>query len=71
MRQSKNTSYNLNNVLDILATAKGIGVDQVSLPIDIKNNIDRVDRMVNKAARDLEFETKKNEKDIQDVLNSV
>ncbi|XP_071694349.1 uncharacterized protein [Rutidosis leptorrhynchoides] len=69
--QSKNISYNLNNVLDILATAKGIGVDQVSLPIDIKNNIDRVDRMVSKAARDLEFDTEQNQKDIQNVLNTV
>ncbi|KAI3673738.1 hypothetical protein L6452_39866 [Arctium lappa] len=71
VRQSKDTVHNLNNVLDILATAKGIGVDQVSLPPDMKNNIDRVDKMVNDAARDLDSDTKKNEKHIQDVLKSV
>ncbi|KAI3820589.1 hypothetical protein L1987_08137 [Smallanthus sonchifolius] len=71
VRQSKDTVYNLNNVLDILATSKGIGVDQVSLPSSMKNNIDRVDEMVSKAARSLDFETRKNEKDIKDVLNSV
>ncbi|PWA68479.1 hypothetical protein CTI12_AA308240 [Artemisia annua] len=71
VKQSKNTSYNLNNVLDILDTAKGIGVDQFSLPESIKDNIDRVDTMVNEAATDLEFETADNENDIQYVLNSV
>ncbi|KAK1407102.1 hypothetical protein QVD17_38713 [Tagetes erecta] len=69
--QSKYTVYNLNNVSDILATSKGIGVDQISLPPDIKKNIDRVDEMVSKAARSLDYETKKNEKDTTDVLNSV
>lgn len=38
---------------------KNIGVDQVSLPLDIMNNIDQVDKMVNKAAGELESETKK------------
>ncbi|KVH99062.1 hypothetical protein Ccrd_022697 [Cynara cardunculus var. scolymus] len=71
VRQSKDTVHNLNNVLNILATAKGIGVDQVSLPSDMKNNIDRVDKMINDAARDLDFDTKKNEKHIHDVLNSM
>ncbi|XP_024976319.1 uncharacterized protein LOC112514220 [Cynara cardunculus var. scolymus] len=71
VRQSKDTVHNLNNVLNILATAKGIGVDQVSLPSDMKNNIDRVDKMINDAARDLDFDTKKNEKHIHDVLNSI
>lgn len=71
VKQSKNTSHNLNNVLAILDTAKGIGVDQFSLPESIKDNIDRVDTMVNEAATDLEFETADNENDIQYVLNSV
>nr|XP_043639608.1 uncharacterized protein LOC122610707 [Erigeron canadensis] len=71
VRQSKDTSYNLNSVLEILDTAKSIGVEQASLPPNIKNNIDRVDRMVTKAARDLELETKRNKKEIQEVLNSV
>ncbi|KAJ9567913.1 hypothetical protein OSB04_003879 [Centaurea solstitialis] len=71
VRQSKDTVHNLNNVLDILATAKGIGVDQVSLPSDMKNNIDRVDKMINDATRDLDSDTKENEKHIKDVLNSV
>ncbi|GKC51813.1 chaperonin-like protein [Tanacetum coccineum] len=71
VKQSKDTSYKLNNVLDILETAKGIGVDQVSLPESIKDNIDRVDTMVNEAATDLEFETADNQDGIQYVLNSV
>ncbi|XP_023762152.1 uncharacterized protein LOC111910548 [Lactuca sativa] len=71
VRESKDTVHKLNNVLDILDTAKGIGVDQVSLPANIKNNIDRVDEMINAAATDLDSETEENEKDIQDVLNSV
>ncbi|KAL4566881.1 hypothetical protein LXL04_031007 [Taraxacum kok-saghyz] len=71
VRESQDTVHSLNNVLEILDTAKGIGVDQVSLPPNIKNNIDRVDKMINKAATDLDSETKKNEDDIQHVLNSV
>ncbi|KAL8196830.1 hypothetical protein R6Q57_024430 [Mikania cordata] len=71
VKQSKDTIYNLNNVLDILATSKGIGVDQFSLPSSMKNNIDRVDQMISKAAKSLDFETQKNEKDIKNVLNSV
>lgn len=71
VHHSKDTVHNLNNVLDILATAKGIGIDQFSLPSDTKNKIDRVDKMINKAATDLDSETTNNEKNIQDVLNAV
>ncbi|KAK9080614.1 hypothetical protein SSX86_000372 [Deinandra increscens subsp. villosa] len=71
VRQAKDTVYNLNNVLDILAASKSLGVDQVSLPQSMKDNIDRVDQMISKAARSLDFETRKNEKDIKHGLNSV
>nr|GEZ86156.1 uncharacterized protein [Tanacetum cinerariifolium] len=72
VKQSKDTSYKLNNVLDILETAKGIGVDQVSLPESIKDNIDRVDTMVNEAATDLEFETADNQDEsIKDNIDRV
>ncbi|KAJ0571017.1 putative transmembrane protein [Helianthus annuus] len=69
--ESKDTINKLNNVSEILATSKNIGVDQVSLPPSMKQNIDRVDEMVSKAVRSLDSETQKNEKDIHDVLNSV
>ncbi|KAJ0750928.1 putative transmembrane protein [Helianthus annuus] len=69
--ESKDTINELNNVSEILATSKNIGVDQVSLPPSMKQNIDRVDEMVSKAVRSLDSETQKNEKDIHDVLNSV
>ncbi|XP_076939738.1 uncharacterized protein LOC143608631 [Bidens hawaiensis] len=69
--QSKDTVNKLYNVLDILATSKSIGVEQVSLPPSMKDNIDRVDAMISKAATSLDYHTKKNEKDIQDTLNSV
>ncbi|KVI06086.1 hypothetical protein Ccrd_015599 [Cynara cardunculus var. scolymus] len=69
--QSNDTVSHLNNVSAILSVAKGIEVDQVSLPSDSKNDIDRVHKMIDAAARDLRFETRKNEKDIQRVLKAV
>ena len=69
--QSNDTIYKLKNVSAILSVAKGIEVDQVSLPSDIKTHIDRVHEMINGAARNLQIETRKNEKDIKRVLEDV
>ncbi|XP_071712304.1 uncharacterized protein [Rutidosis leptorrhynchoides] len=69
--QSDDTVENLNNVSSILSVARGIEVDQVSLPSNIKNDISRVDLMISDAATNLEFETHENEEDIQSVLNDV
>nr|XP_043614836.1 uncharacterized protein LOC122586885 [Erigeron canadensis] len=69
--QSNDTVNKLNNVSSILAVAKGIQVDQVSLPPNIQNHIDRVDKMISAAATSLQFETRKNEKDITRALNDV
>ncbi|KAI3759613.1 hypothetical protein L6452_07547 [Arctium lappa] len=71
VNQSNDTVSHLNNVSAILSVAKGIEVDQVSLPSASKNDIDRVHKMIDDAAGNLQFETRKNEKDIQRVLKAV
>lgn len=69
--QSNDTVYKLNNVSSILSVAKGIQVNQASLPSDIKNHIDKVHEMIKGAAQNLKFETRKNENDIKRVLKDV
>ncbi|CAH1423013.1 unnamed protein product [Lactuca virosa] len=69
--QSNDTVYKLNNVSSILFVAKGIEVNQASLPSDIKNHIDKVHEMIKGAAQNLKFETRKNENDIKRVLKDV
>lgn len=69
--QSNDTVYNLNNVSSILSVAKGIQVNQVSLPAVVKNDIDRVHKMISDASRTLQFQTRKNEKDIKHALDDV
>nr|KAJ0211781.1 hypothetical protein LSAT_V11C400191710 [Lactuca sativa] len=69
--QSNDTVYKLNNVSSILSVAKGIEVNQASLPSDIKNHIDKVHEMIKGAAQNLKFETRKNENDIKRVLKDV
>lgn len=69
--QSNDTVYNLKNVSSILSKAKDIEVDQVSLPSNVKSDIDIVYKMINDAASSLQFETRKNENDIKHVLKDV
>ncbi|XP_076886350.1 uncharacterized protein LOC143536188 [Bidens hawaiensis] len=69
--QSNDTVYNLKNASTILSTAKDIEIDQVSLPSNVKTDIDRVHKKINDAASNLQFETRKNEKDIKHVLKDV
>ncbi|KAK9054648.1 hypothetical protein SSX86_025727 [Deinandra increscens subsp. villosa] len=69
--QSNDTVYNLKNLSSILSVAKGIQIDQLSLPSNVKTDIDRVHKMINDAASNLQFETRKNENDIKNVLKDV
>ncbi|KAI7744673.1 hypothetical protein M8C21_033075 [Ambrosia artemisiifolia] len=69
--QSNDTVYSLKNVSSILSASKDIAIDQVSLPSNVKTDINRVHSMINDAASKLQFETRKNEKDIKNVLKDV
>ncbi|KAJ0639329.1 putative transmembrane protein [Helianthus annuus] len=69
--QSNNTVSSLKNVSSILSAAKDIEIDQVSLPSNVKTDIVRVHNMINDASKKLQFETRKNEKDIKHVLKDV
>ncbi|KAE9467700.1 hypothetical protein C3L33_00374, partial [Rhododendron williamsianum] len=71
VRQANTTVANLENVSDYLAAAKSIGIDQVSLPTDVQNNIGNVDNEISSAATTLQSETKNNKKNIEDVLDTV
>lgn len=69
--QANTTVANLENVSDYLAAAKSIVIDQVSLPTDVQNNIGNVDNEISSAATTLQSETKKNKKNIEEVLDTV
>ncbi|CAL5375580.1 unnamed protein product [Camellia sinensis] len=69
--QANTTVESLGSVLDYLEAAKHIRVDQLFLPPDVQNNINKVETDINTAATTLEHEARRNQKDIQSVLNSV
>ncbi|KAJ0680148.1 putative transmembrane protein [Helianthus annuus] len=69
--QSNDTVSSLKNVSSILSAAKDIEIDQVSLPSNVKTDIVRVHNMINDASKKLQFETRKNKKDIKHVLKDV
>lgn len=71
VNKSDITVDNLRNVSDYLAAAKRIKVNQFALPSSIQNSIDSVETKINSSAVTLEHETKKNSKDIQNVLDVV
>lgn len=71
VNKSETTVDNLRNVSDYLAAAKRIRVNQFILPPSIQNSIDSVEIKINSSAVTLEHETKKNSKDIQNVLDVV
>ncbi|KAK1364005.1 Plasma membrane fusion PRM1 [Heracleum sosnowskyi] len=71
VNKSDTTVDNLRNVSDYLAAAKRIKVNQFVLPPSIQNSIDSVETKINSSAVTLEHETKKNSKDIQNVLDVV
>ncbi|KAI8019512.1 hypothetical protein LOK49_LG04G02465 [Camellia lanceoleosa] len=69
--QANTTVESLGSVLDYLEAAKHIRVDQLFLPPDVQNNINKVETDINTAATTLEHEARRNQKDIQSVLNSM
>ncbi|KAJ8536185.1 hypothetical protein K7X08_034586 [Anisodus acutangulus] len=71
VQQAGSTVDSLRNVSDILAVAKHTGVNQIFLPQNVQNNIDRVDAKISSAAETLESETEKNKKDIMMILDVV
>lgn len=71
VQQAGSTVDNLRNVSNILAVAKHTGVNQIFLPQNVQNNIDKVDTKISSAADTLERETEKNKKDIMTVLDLV
>ncbi|KAL2493486.1 hypothetical protein Adt_29124 [Abeliophyllum distichum] len=71
VQQAESTVNNLTDVSHYLAAAKKVGVNQVFLPKDVQNNIDKVDNMIASAASTLETQTENNKNDIFHVLDSV
>lgn len=71
VNQAGETVDGLRNVSNILAVAKHTGVNQIFLPQDVQNNIDKVDTKISSAAETLETETEKNKKDIMMILDLV
>lgn len=69
--QSEFTVQSLRNVSGYLDLAKTTGVDQVFLPVSDQQNIDNLNRKLNRAANDLESRTKDNSRTIRDVLENV
>ncbi|KAL7222390.1 hypothetical protein ACSBR1_024146 [Camellia fascicularis] len=69
--QANTTVESLGSVLDYLEAAKHIRVDQLFLPPDVQNNINKVETDINTAATTLEHEARRNQKDIWSFLNSM
>lgn len=71
VQQAKSTVANLTDVSNYLAAAKKVGVNQIFLPKNVQNNIDKVDNLIASAARTLETQTEKNKNDIFRYLDAV
>ncbi|XP_057790669.1 uncharacterized protein LOC131007766 [Salvia miltiorrhiza] len=69
--EADSTVGNLKSFSNYLSTAKTVGVDQVFLPKDVQNNIDKVNTLVTSAADTLESATKNNKDDIFNYLDTV
>lgn len=69
--QADSTVDNLKSFSNYLTSAKRIGVNQVFLPQDVQNNIDKVNTMITSAANTLEDATKNNKNDIFSFLDTV
>ncbi|KAL0342144.1 UNVERIFIED_CONTAM: hypothetical protein Scaly_1877000 [Sesamum calycinum] len=69
--QADSTVSNLKNVSNYLTAAKKVGVDQVFLPQDVQNNIDKVNNMIVSASDALESATNQNKDDIFRYLDAV
>jgi hypothetical protein len=62
---------NLRNVSGYLAAAKGVAVDSIFLPSDVRKNIDNIETKINSSASTLSQTTTDNSKSIQDGLDAV
>lgn len=71
VKQADTAVEKLRNVSDYLAAAKRVGVDQISLPPNVQNDIDKVETKINSSAITLERKADQNSDKIQHVLNSV
>ncbi|EYU21690.1 hypothetical protein MIMGU_mgv1a0245131mg, partial [Erythranthe guttata] len=69
--QADSTVGGLKNVSNYLSAAKKVGVDQVFLPQDVQNNIDKVNTMITSSANTLDSATKNNKDDIFRYLDAV
>ena len=69
--QADSTVGNLKSFSSYLTSAKTVGVDQVFLPKDVQNNIDKVNTLVTSAADTLESATENNKDEIFKYLDDV
>ncbi|KAL7099641.1 hypothetical protein ACP275_09G097800 [Erythranthe tilingii] len=69
--QADSTVGGLKNVSNYLSAAKKVGVDQVFLPQDVQNNIDKVNTLITSSANTLDSATKNNKYDIFRYLDAV
>ncbi|XP_057968300.1 uncharacterized protein LOC131157883 [Malania oleifera] len=71
VHKASTTVDNLRSVSGYLSAAKKVGVDQVTLADNIQSNIDNIQKKINTSANTLSERTKKNSRDIQQVLDDV
>ncbi|KAL3835506.1 hypothetical protein ACJIZ3_010242 [Penstemon smallii] len=69
--QADSTVGNLKNVSNYLTTAKGVGVNNIFLPQDVQDHIDKVNNMISTAANTLDTVTQNNRDDIFHYLDIV
>ncbi|CAN6459538.1 unnamed protein product [Victoria cruziana] len=69
--QANLTVSSLQNFSNYLASAKGIGVDQIFLPAEDQAKIDTIEMKLSATAIELGNQTAKNSNDIQQLLDTV
>ena len=71
VHQADVTVESLRNVSDYLAAAKRIGVDSVTLPLDVQRNIDNIQTKINSSATSLSDAVDDNSDDIDNFLDRM
>ncbi|XP_050234576.1 uncharacterized protein LOC126682855 [Mercurialis annua] len=71
VHQADNTVDNLTIVSENLSAAKGVGIDQFSLPSRVQNSINKVNDMINSSATTLRKTTDENSDQIQKAFDAV
>lgn len=71
LSQTNETVESLRNVSDYLAAAKRIGVDSVTLPVDVQKNIDTIQTKINSSANSLSDAVDDNSGNIDNFLDKV